>query len=50
MTKATTAKAGRTSLEPSEIFCAVGLIMPTSKMKTLCDDNTGTSLLSLIHI
>ena len=45
MTKATTAKAGRTSLEPSEIFCAVGLIMPTSKMKTLCDDNTGTSLL-----
>ncbi len=45
MAKATTVKASRTSLEPSEIFCAVGLIMPTSKMKTLCDDNTGAALL-----
>ena len=45
MAKATTAKTSRTSLEPSEIFCAVGLIMPTSKMKTLCDDNTGAALL-----
>ena len=45
MAKATTKKASRTSLEPSEIFCAVGLIMPTKEMKTLCEDNTGTSLL-----
>ena len=48
MAKATTAKTSRTSLEPSEIFCAVGLIMPTSKMKTLCDDNTGAALLKWV--
>jgi hypothetical protein len=46
MARATTTKAARTSLEPSEIFCAVGLIMPTKKMETLCNDNTGASLLT----
>ena len=45
MAKANTTKTSKTSLEPSEIFCAVGLVMPNSKMKTLCDDNTGAALL-----
>ena len=36
MAKVTTDKRSRTSLEPSEIFCAVGLIMPTAKMVELC--------------
>ena len=46
MASASTAKAAKTSLEPSEIFCAVGLIMLDSEMVDLCNDNTGTSLLS----
>ena len=45
MVKENTKKTSKTSLEPSEIFCAVGLIMPTKEMETLCKDNTGTSLL-----
>ena len=45
MAKASTSKTSKTSLEPSEIFCAVGLVMPTKEMKTLCDDNTGAALL-----
>ena len=45
MAKGETTKAARTSLEPSEIFCAVGLTMPTQDMENLCADNTGASLL-----
>jgi len=45
MATANTTKVSKTSLEPSEIFCAVGLIMPTKEMETLCDDNTGAALL-----
>lgn len=43
MAKASTEK--KTSLEPSEVFCAVGLLMPTSEMRTLVKDQTGTELL-----
>ena len=35
----------RTSLEPSEVFCAVGLLMPTKNMRSLVTDQTGASLL-----
>ena len=35
----------KTSLEPSEVFCACGLLMPQLKMSELVKDQTGTSLL-----
>ena len=35
----------KTSLEPSEVFCAVGLLIPTSRMRELVKDKTGTELL-----
>ena len=35
----------KTSLEPSEIFCAVGLLIPTKKMNDLVQDNTGAEVL-----
>ena len=44
MTKKSTEK--KTSLEPSEVFCAAGLLMPTSKINDLVKDNTGAALLS----
>ena len=43
MAKASTQK--KTSLEPSEVFCAVGLLMPTKDMRSLVTDQTGASLL-----
>ena len=43
MAKASTQK--KTSLEPSEVFCAVGLLMPTKDMKNLVKDQTGAALL-----
>ena len=43
MAKASTQK--KTSLEPSEVFCAVGLLMPTKEMRSLVTDQTGASLL-----
>ena len=36
----------RTSLEPSEVFCAVGLLMPSSKIKELVKDLSGGDLIS----
>ena len=48
MAKASTEKKSKTSLEPSEIFCAVGLHMTTQQMKNLCtgkDSQNGTKLL-----
>ena len=44
MAKASTQK--KTSLEPSEVFCAVGLLMPTKDMKDLVKDQTGSELLT----
>ena len=35
----------KTSLEPSEIFCAVGLLIPTKTMNDLVQDNTGAAVL-----
>ena len=43
MAKASTQK--KTSLEPSEVFCAVGLLMPSDDMKSLVKDETGAGLL-----
>ena len=43
MASATTEK--KTSLEPSEVFCAVGLLMPSTRMRELVRDKTGTLLL-----
>ena len=43
MAKKSTEK--KTSLEPSEVFCAVGLLIPTSQMRALVKDQTGTELL-----
>ena len=43
MAKATTEK--KTSLEPSEVFCAVGLMMTTREMGDLVKDKSGTVLL-----
>ncbi len=43
MASATTEK--KTSLEPSEVFCACGLLMPQLKMRELVKDQTGTLLL-----
>ena len=44
MAKASTQK--KTSLEPSEVFCAVGLLMPTKDMIKLVKDQTGADLLN----
>ena len=35
----------KTSLEPSEVFCALGLLIPNKKIDELCKDNTGEKLL-----
>ena len=43
MAKASTQK--KTSLEPSEVFCAVGLLMPSDDMRDLVTDQTGVKLL-----
>ena len=43
MAKASTEK--KTSLEPSEAFCACGLLMPQLAMRELVKDQTGTLLL-----
>ena len=43
MAKSSTQK--KTSLEPSEEFCAVGLLMPSDDMKSLVKDETGAGLL-----
>ena len=43
MTKASTQK--KTSLEPSEVFCAVGLLMASKEMRSLVTDQTGAELL-----
>ena len=43
MAKASTQK--KTSLEPSEVFCAVGLLMPSDNMRSLVTDQTGAELL-----
>ena len=48
MARADTNKQKRTSLEPSEIFCAVGLTMPTKDMTDLCRDNTGAAILKWV--
>ena len=42
MAKASTQK--KTSLEPSEVFCAVGLLMPSDDMKSLVKDETGRDM------
>ena len=42
---ATKSTEKKTSLEPSEVFCAVGLLMPSTKMRELVRDKTGTLLL-----
>ena len=44
MAKKSTEK--KTSLEPSEVFCAVGLLMPTKDMIKLVKDQTGAALLN----
>ena len=43
MAKKSTQK--KTSLEPSEVFCAVGLLMPSDNMRKLVKDQTGVKLL-----
>ena len=43
MAKASTQK--KTSLEPSEVFCAVGLLMASKEMRSLVTDQTGAELL-----
>ena len=43
MAEANTQK--KTSLEPSEVFCALGLLIPNKKIDELCKDNTGEKLL-----
>ena len=51
MAKASTEKKSKTSLEPSEIFCAVGLHMTAQDMKNLCtgkDSQSGTKLLKWV--
>ena len=51
MASKNTTKASKTSLEPSEIFCAVGLHMTERKMKSLCDPKdaqSGTKLLKWV--
>ena len=43
---ATKSTEKKTSLEPSEVFCAAGLLMPTSKINQLVKDNTGGDLIA----
>ena len=43
MAKASTQK--KTSLEPSEVFCAVGLLMASKELRSLVTDQTGAELL-----
>ena len=43
---ATKSTEKKTSLEPSEVFCAAGLLIPTSKINELVKDNTGGDLIS----
>ena len=38
----------KTSLEPSEVFCALGLLIPSKKIRDLVTDNTGGKLISWI--
>ena len=44
MAKKSTQK--KTSLEPSEVFCAVGLLMPSDNIRKLVTDQTGVNLLN----
>ena len=46
MAKASTEKS--TKLEPSEIFAAVGLHMTKKEMNDLCEDKTGSTILSFL--
>ena len=46
MAKASTEKT--TKLEPSEIFAAVGLHMTKKEMNDLCEDKTGSAILSFL--
>ena len=43
---ATKSTEKKTSLEPSEVFCAAGLLMPTSNINQLVKDNTGGDLIA----
>ena len=43
---ATKSTEKKTSLEPSEVFCAAGLLIPTSKINELVKDNTGGDVIS----
>ena len=43
---ATKSTEKKTSLEPSEVFCAAGLLMPTRKINELVKDNTGGDLIT----
>ena len=43
---ATKSTEKKTSLEPSEVFCAAGLLIPTSTINELVKDNTGGDLIS----
>jgi len=43
---ATKSTEKKTSLEPSEVFCAAGLLIPTSKINELVKDNTGGDLIT----
>jgi len=42
---ATKSTEKKTSLEPSEVFCAVGLLMASKEMRSLVTDQTGAELL-----
>ena len=43
---ATKSTEKKTSLEPSEVFCAAGLLMPTRKINELVKDSSGGDLLT----
>ena len=43
---ATKSTEKKTSLEPSEVFCAAGLLIRTSKINELVKDNTGGDLIT----
>ncbi len=43
---ATKSTEKKTSLEPSEVFCAAGLLMPTRVINELVKDNTGGDLIT----
>tara|TARA_R100001594_G_C4021937_1_gene259373 strand:+ start:42 stop:1415 length:1374 start_codon:yes stop_codon:yes gene_type:complete len=46
MASKNTTKASKTSLEPSELFCAIGLLMPSAKMRELIRDKSGGKLIA----